>query len=1787
MLRMLGGLISSGSAEEPKSTSSSQLTGMSYNIIGDFEGDDIKKAKADDLQKRLLSPKADEVGVEEMAEFLDSLPFNGRLEFVIHVLGQSPARDSLVLGLFDWCFMGDEEGSDDDGFVMMGCGGTSYLNTQRYPIMRCVLSLLGKAEDLAIELFEKYRKTTSTIFRTTFLQAMANNSLFSNARLEETYLTSVENDKKAIIECCKKNPLRADLIAKLVKSGKLDSSFIVYAPSSYVQSCLAAEKFDHTSYKRLLTVGLQNWKAHSEIYLEFLKELFEKYNNDPLGKGLVFRAFERQLTEKLSPEYALEIFKLIDTYSPLEVVGRDQGIKEYLTRISKAGKLTRRYESVALALPNGQITGGLPAPVKFRLFKELLIETETGIVFRDTHVSFCQSFLSLSPKRFRKSLNDQMAPHVKKCLEKISVLEFWRTLVPVHGTPLSPVGVAYSAVKSYIQKNLTPKKIIQSIELLGFWISLYSRVAPTPELMKELGLSKGAMSDRWLSSFLEPILPHLAKTAEKASRVLASESMKLNRSSITCYVGFTSLLLSFVRDSLTLESLTCSSGLLLKSVNNAVAAAARVCDSFKGDLLPPASSPGNCEKKMAALKGIMQELLFLTLKVTDGSISAHPGDEGYADMTRLSELRGSLFNLFTESQLARFASVREKTFEFCIRLRERLELGDDRLGDGFVEVIGEDSKVRLSPFNINYHTQYVGLSSDLLQNVLSSYSKAPEDALATKVWSVIKAQKFKTPNHINASAYVQAVSNLPKRAQELERSSLLTLGASLFSEKKLTNSLASLYARIGLLEEVVNSNPENTSTKNLLLELYGDIQIEGVRNLLEEKTRDRDANMRMDAHCTLLNRSLNSFAEVATSLSYVQERIKNEAGLYRPTVYSWVTRSIQSVVALSIDKESSLADVKKCTQALVKMLRNDVSKRDSVAKNTFLTVAGHMMDKALTHNNGRCCYEVREEWVNGAMLLQWTVKKTILGDEGWQSLEWPLRARFPTTHIMAEESLEGVFKEAFDKYYRNGTYFRTLLKKSVFSKGMQIHSSDVFSPEMAVRIVLNSLFTVQSSQLDGNDKENQEWLKRGGDELTEGKFFPKYGQGKAVSMTKIRMELLFKFAHTLWTHVPQLVSFLEKITDGLAYENRNHTLYHAHFYQASALFWSIKSQYPCESVWYEVTPLRNLSRALFAAAVQLKLHESSKYLTVWKEEREGFGKADLSILSLNQIQFIATNCGSLHTMHLEKKSDKERKCKMVRLALDLCPSAIHLLSSDLISVRDDILGKYLGTPRSKCTGVFDPQYFKSTSEKELAKPFRLALTSQQVASLGRATLGCHTRLALDDAMDVSKSPGVRSRAIAQFVESPVSGHQEIIDLLKRLLANRSEEDGALDVLLETVILSVFSTDATWFVLAYLLSPDVISTSPQRTTASILTQMKKWIPVAKVVGVVRILLEPRRRWALKLFLFKSILRLLFDCNIEEGAKVFLSEWENRYQTEMHKDLQYEMVKLSVEALSSNSPISAVAWKVVESVASDPKASDDLLLLLVTLRWAPRSTFNTQKSVIASYSIPHKQEKGEFLKACSARSSLSVVMFADEKIAARVKHLLDLVQQTHPKSPVSTLAFVHQFTLSRAVVGEEDNDSVNALHALLVDETTKLEGKAISLTDLETLSPPLETLPEATHYLIQTVPGIYVGLLLQVLNKKIQDGYPNVLRNSDKPFSELSSHDYAAQLSQLVSSLLTTLASTAPLEVEKRARVSEVLKLLIAGMKSSHAMWFKHLVSEPSKNLLRFLGQEKDLLQKALM
>ena len=191
---------------------------------------------------------------------------------------------------------------------------------------------------------------------------------------------------------------------------------------------------------------------------------------------------------------------------------------------------------------------------------------------------------------------------------------------------------------------------------------------------------------------------------------------------------------------------------------------------------------------------------------------------------------------------------------------------------------------------------------------------------------------------------------------------------------------------------------------------------------------------------------------------------------------------------------------------------------------------------------------------------------------------------------------------------------------------------------------------------------------------------------------------------------------------------------------------------------------------------------------------------------------------------------------------------------------------------------------KPQNKKQAKAPFSLpGLTLAQVSTFNSKTMRAYTKICYNKAMTISNSASIRSMSVSNFVMSPGSSHNDVISLIKELSASialgkeeaekekerekerekkkeketktetetetekeKEEEkketvvvDRSAELLLESVILSVFQTDAAWFVLEHLLSMEVIGGSNQRTTANILQNLKLWVPIEKIVAILKV------------------------------------------------------------------------------------------------------------------------------------------------------------------------------------------------------------------------------------------------------------------------------------------------------------------------------------------------------------
>ena len=518
----------------------------------------------------------------------------------------------------------------------------------------------------------------------------------------------------------------------------------------------------------------------------------------------------------------------------------------------------------------------------------------------------------------------------------------------------------------------------------------------------------------------------------------------------------------------------------------------------------------------------------------------------------------------------------------------------------------------------------------------------------------------------------------------------------------------------------------------------------------------------------------------------------------------------------------------------------------------------------------------------------------------------------------------------------------------------------------------------------------------------------------------------------------------------------------------------------------------------------------------------------------------------------DKADSLERSAMVVRDLLVLSPSAFHLVMAELLVVRDDIFSQYLGRTRAELFGIFDVAVTVDASSNALQPSFNSAqaaevyyvpITSKDMSLLDSRAMQTVTRLCLSRAMDQSLSATNRSAAVTQFVESPATSHAEVIELLKNLqarvafkidseraaekedkkqegatsmsLAESSSDvivDDAAELLIEAMILRVFSTDSAWFILAHLLSPDVIASSPQRTTGAILTNLRLWAPIDRTVAVLRILLEPRRRRAITLFLHKQILRLLFECMDanEQARLLWKTEWSQRNDaaTRMAPDVLHEVIKMCVTALNgSSSGKSALAWSVVEELVADcaTREIDPATLMLLFVTWQPASPALDSTGQLAANAVflstlirsvqPARKRLagmedpasfGHFHSQLVAEPQVILggqhESAASIQVCSRFSSLMNKLSAVTKHSYLRLLSRLQQFVFSASMAGVPDDCALQAIERLLLEVSVASEPSAASFAQYVDVE-----LDSVSQFSLQILPRLFAGLSLQVLTR----------------------------------------------------------------------------------------------------
>ncbi|KAJ3161925.1 hypothetical protein HDU88_007156 [Geranomyces variabilis] len=1447
----------------------------------------------------------------------------------------------------------------------------------------------------------------------------------------------------------------------------------------------------------------------------------------------------------------------------------------------------------------------------------------------------------------------------------------------------------------------------------------------------------------WRASVSAPILQHLAAVAKKAVSVVNACTVRTMRSEITCYVGYAAVLAGQLFECLEFCAASTDALQLFQECMPVLDLLAPLLKSTDLAPLYPAiaedasslpSEPGL--RSIAAARAIGDRFVSLIVSSMQRRMQFNPASPQYATLSA-SSLAPKLMQLATAKYLGSFPALGPALFSFCTYLLDASKLPQEvtsvksisvpprkkarklseeaSLSFILVPPTSEGKKSKWVRVDADHHREYSALALGVLRAVGEHAKQIPAlEAIAQQAWKVMCTcyfPDFTVPNSTNAlksnplenlvefQRFLDALRQLPSSVVETEKpllhSALVYHLRSKSFNYPVVNNVPGWWP---FLLSAVDACGADWPARNSWLRKICDVSLPPVRALLQQETHSREPEHRLVAYLELLRVSREtSWREFARTLEFVQRRTKNESGLYRRDFYTVINESFPDMLTQSLrdagasGEEHCLSSVQVMTDALVQILRDDLSTRDSVATWRFKSLAHSLITNAISHV-GPPLLSIRRAWLTCGLTMDMVLLRAQGGEDAARTYVWPIENRvFSRQNSVTEEVLNGQLQVAVLNGVKGGKEIFASFRQEVYRTKRHVHAApeELYTPEQAVELLCSTIMAQRHQQAD-------ETPVRAVDFLVNGVFFPpaeeEVGPAAAATLTTTArayksvtlrcIERLIAFCGVRWTSVPMLVSFFDQVVSTVADSSlASHTLFPAHFNQTYTLFNTVRGLYPPGAAWYELAPLSQACSALFASAVhRCAGFEARALRTLWTQMYLHKGKiGTLSSLALPEIGYLVANVVPLrHAPMLsgrpnatktqrilaDKADTIERAATILRDLLALSPSAIHEVWSDLLGVRDDIFSSYLGKTRGELFGVFDEQ-MKVSGESDGSKnvamlPPKLAaedvffpLTSAQLATLTATAMQTFTQQLMQRAMNQKLPPAIRSEAITQFVQSPAASHLDVIALLRRLhaliaqrtkrqaekdakekqateggqsqttgtsprqlgditvadtpaaagaLAQRSNPvkedlpvDNAVDLLLESVILRVFDTDAAWFVLAFLLDPNTIASAPQRTTAKILTNLNLWAPVDRTVAVLRVLLEPRRRWAIRFFLHKQIMRTLFECSGKSpvARDLFLAEWQqrNRVGTEMPTDVRHDVVSMAVNTVNGRPDTQALVWTVFEDLVAEAETrevdEDVLLLLFKPMRYTAQISDLLRDTAPKGWEDP--QSFGHF--HLKLRNVGTGPFDETRETRKRMETLMNKLSAVCRNPFVRVVAQLQQFLFCDAVAGMPDDESIERLHRMLVqaitveDATERLSHDAA----VPVAVPRRVALDETSEWQLSVIPRLYASLSLQVLLQVLESA-PEGQKESCAALC--ARHPYAIRLRETVGMLLQMLLNTPPAHAERRVRVAKACTALVQQVSqirlpraspsgSERTSWSVELIQAPFKDLLDFLRYDVEL------
>ncbi|KAL7573568.1 hypothetical protein ACA910_008705 [Epithemia clementina (nom. ined.)] len=1722
----------------------------------------------------------------------ERLPYSSRNILCATVLALSPYRNELLKKLFDYCIWNDDECDlsgntcdkeeeqdmvgDNDEFVVLLTDSTTLIDTSKYHIIKAILVLMPFCDaTVAIAISRRYMRSASTRYQGSFLSWCTKQpvGLFPDHELWEFYRDSPGLVQSEVLKTCRElqpqgegavNVLhpRETFLCKVLDHTNHDATLVFWCSSSYLETKLN-ESF-------ISALGLQRWSVHSQLYVKYIRSKLMSEAN-PLKRGQMWIEMQKGLPKRslhdLKPVHVHTLISILGECQVLQLeMSLPQNVINYLERdVAESGKDISKYVGAKPVLLSPDIVSIIPR-------KERAQDVLQAVVRQDF-----QMFETY------KSLVEFSALPFKQAFQNASADDLWNVVSGKYN--LSTANDAEKFFHFFASTDFTGNcRRAFTIDTLWEWHMLHVRATPdklTPEQRQVYALAACVFrsndnkddQDRelflelwrlWFRSLISRyIANNHAETAVRRVRAAQEKHRLQERSKVTLEARYAHEILVIALEGI--HALPKD----LEVVDNV---------SIIDKVLKPVLSlygalrSGNHLTVVRNLNmGLTEALLELFIPRLQGVLCFDPA----ANNQRNAQHYITRQNLdWFHSQTMWLAGCMNENKACGDVLHALLQkvlapvLAQASANDHHVslpnglarfdEITIADNKIDFVYFDSRLHqlaiSNGVSTITKIIQTTRTIKDYQEDHAL---IWDLmmryfISIDKLNTGNYEETSKYLNMCGTcLPDWLFRKERGNIVKFGISYAlqfqklngNKKKKTKkcSLAEYFHPIAqrlhslgpdVLEEVLASDPFNEDDRKSIFLGLRKFQYEGVQDELKKKTTGMDADTRATGHMEWLRAAFqsNSLSHAARAIEFSANRIQNEAGIQRGKIYECMVPWLRAMISSSLGdpSEENRAAVENLTSSFEQMLRNDLSRRDSVGRHgAFRSVPAETIqlstvkERLLSGTEGPVLHQhakLLQLWISFAIRLEWIYVEAEKGESGLMAFRWPgiQRLKLP----MFQQIPAKLFDQAYPLPHASGELSQLRTKVDLVTT--VVDERDIFGPNDFVACLNAALDAVWDAKFPcGALSWQSAWLPMEQD---------------VSSGLLDRLTSLIKFCDISWEEVPVLVEAFDKMFASIEEAPKYHVLLAGEFLDSVMGIYGESQQ-----VWQENTYFYEIPRLAYAvdAVFRIAVKEDyrllvDKWYNPWCKMILEQGRRDWNAVpnrdTVRFMSFLARNgmgCEPPSCRFVfEGKADSSnravvlarelanRRAILARDLLAMSPSAVvkQEVKDALESDRQDLAEKFLDSPLFN-KGPFAKD-IKMTNQEFLYSWLRPSSLSQFPPAISRQYANFALSRASDPNMDVSG----RVMAIENFVNSPSTNHREAMHAL--------QNDGIDNPTREAIIVKVFSLDSPWHVVSFLLNSSLKHKEQQRMTASLLSHVAKHVQVDKVVGLLAMLHAENRRSRLGMQLRKAIVRMLFDNQTQESHRLLQTEWDLNHSKFI--EIRHIILGKCIEAVLNRPPGQSVDWEwgiIQNLVEQADQTQNEILIQLFIPSWkiTARDLFSTHL-----FSMKSEDETIIFLKD-QFSSNLQHIAVRDDETRERYRSLIQILEERLAnKKSWNMVAKVYRLSLSITGCPED---------AIVVNEmAVYLQARKDVWDEVEQFG------TKATAWIF----GYAVGLNLVEDSRK----------NPAKDIVDIcNGHTMAKTLRQCVSHLLTMILDAPLRQMSIRQHSMLALRSMMEGLQES--------------------------------